>query len=62
MQISPEHMIRGKMLVNAATKEELLELLVEEGSLEDFWGIVHWLRVREIRETCSRYSALSGKI
>jgi len=41
------NMIRGKMLVNAATQDELLdflhyvgmlETLVEEASLEDFYG------------------------
>lgn len=43
--------IRGKMLVNAATQEELhdflkyvgqLELLVEEASDEDFYGTEGW--------------------
>lgn len=43
--------IRGKMLVNAATQEELhdflryvgnLELLVEEASDEDFYGTDGW--------------------
>ena len=44
-------MIRGKMLVNAATKEELhdflfyvseLESLVEEASMEDLYGTEGW--------------------
>ena len=44
-------MIRGKMLVNAASKEELhtflfyvtaLECLVDEASMEDFYGTEGW--------------------
>ena len=44
-------MIRGKMLVNAASQEELydflkyvsvLEILVEEASIEDFYGTEGW--------------------
>lgn len=44
-------MIRGKMLVNCATRQELcdfltyvsnLETLVEEASNDDFWGSEGW--------------------
>jgi len=44
-------MIRGKMLVNAATQDELhdflryvsvLESLVEDASMEDFYGTEGW--------------------
>jgi len=54
MKVRPENeidIIRGKMLVNAATQEELhdflryittLESLVEEASQEDFYGTEGW--------------------
>jgi len=47
------NIIRGKMLVAAATKEKLhtflkyvtqLESMVEEASIEDFYGIEGWRR------------------
>ena len=45
------NMIRGKMLVNAATRDELhdfltyvtaLEVMVEEASRDDFYGTEGW--------------------
>lgn len=54
MKVLPEReldIIRGKMLIGAASKEELyffltyvntLESLVEEASIEDFYGTGGW--------------------